>query len=85
MVYLYGMRAKLTLRVDEDLVNIAKKEARKRGTSVSQMVADYFQGLKKRRKAPDELPPATKILLGSLRSEADAVEDYRRHLEEKYL
>jgi hypothetical protein len=77
------MHAKLTLRLDEDLVGVAKREARKRGTSVSKMVADYFLGLKTSRKDADELPPVTKALLGSLSGTGD-IQDYRNHLEEKY-
>jgi hypothetical protein len=38
------METKLTLRLDEGLIKSAKKEARHRGTSLSQMVADYFPG-----------------------------------------
>lgn len=36
------MVTKLTLRIDETLIEQAKGEARRRGTSVSRLVADYF-------------------------------------------
>ena len=39
------MATKLTLRLDEGLIERAKREARKRGTSLSGMVAGYFQGI----------------------------------------
>jgi hypothetical protein len=78
------MQTKLTLRMDEDLVGLAKKEARKRGTSVSRMVSDYFHGLKAGSADAEVLPPATSALLGSLRGKRVDRETYRRHLEEKY-
>ena len=36
------MQTKLTLRLEEQLIERAKAHAKKRGKSVSQMVADYF-------------------------------------------
>ena len=79
------MATKLTLRLDEGLIERAKREARKRGTSLSRMVAGYFQGI----TAPNQnrepsLPPATASLLGSLRGRKLDRKDHRRHLEEKY-
>jgi len=76
------MDTKLTLRLDEELIVRAKTEARKRGSSLSRMVADYFRGITARRKV-GALPPVTSKLLGSLRGSGTA--NYRRHLEEKYL
>lgn len=80
------METKLTLRLDENLVGQAKKEARKRGTSVSKMVAGYFQAITKLEASPaNPLPPATSALLGSLRGKKTDRADYRKHLEKKYL
>ncbi len=36
------MQTKLTLRLDEALIQRAKAEARRTGKSVSQLVAEYF-------------------------------------------
>lgn len=79
------METKLTLRLDEKLIGQAKREARKRGTSVSKMVADYFWGISVPRRTGEVLPPATSVLLGSLRGKKADREDYRRHLVEKHL
>jgi hypothetical protein len=76
------MDTKLTLRLDDELIERAKKEARKRGSSLSKMVAGYFRGITTSPKKSD-LPPVTARLLGVLRG-ADAA-NYRRHLEEKHL
>jgi Family of unknown function (DUF6364) len=82
------METKLTLRLDEGLIENAKKEARNRGTSVSQMVADYFLGIQSRNgssKRPGKgLPPVTASLAGSLKGRNLDRAQYRRHLEKKY-
>ena len=41
------MQTKLTLRLDDDLIERAKAYAKQTGRSVSQMVADYFALLEK--------------------------------------
>ncbi len=80
------MHAKLTLRLDAELIQLAKSYSRRTGKSVSQIVADYFARL---TAAPVENAAATtplvRSLRGSLRGAEVAEEDYRRHLEEKYL
>ena len=78
------METKLTLRLDEELIAGAKEEARKRGTSVSQMVADYFRGIQSRKSIAKGLPPVTASLVGALKGHSVDRSHYRRHLEEKY-
>lgn len=39
------MKKSLNLSIDEDLIRRAKREAKKRGTSVSQMVGAFFASL----------------------------------------
>lgn len=79
------MSSKLTLRLDDKLIQRAKLAAARSGKSVSQMVADYFSLL----ETPDAGPPPanaprTRALRGAWRG-ADLDEaDFRRHLEEKY-
>lgn len=78
------MQTKLTLRLDSELIDRAKVQARTRGKSVSQMVAEYFALLG--RQAPEQaLPPVTRSLRGALRGASVSEADYRKHLEEKYL
>lgn len=86
------MQVKLTLRLERELIDRAKGYAKQRGTSVSQMVADYFQALtaeeKALRKTGDTwkqgLPPITRSLIGSLAESTLDEEDYYRYLEEKH-
>jgi hypothetical protein len=77
------METKLTLRLDEGLIEQAKGEARRRGSSLSRMVADYFKGMVSPAPSPQALPPITASLIGVLPGEGDR-SDYRKHLEEKY-
>ena len=78
------MQTKLTLRLEEQLIERAKAHAKKRGKSVSQMVADYF-ALLDREDRPEILVPLTRSLHGALRSTAVDEDTYRERLEEKYL
>jgi hypothetical protein len=78
------MNTKLTLRMDSDLVLMAKTEARRRGKSVSQMVGEFFDALTAGRTAKISRPPLTASLAGALKGKGVAVEDYRKHLREKF-
>ena len=82
---MYGMNTKLTLRMDEGKVRKAKAEARRRGKSVSRMVADYFDSLGKPHRASNSLPPVTSSLIGVIKGQVISEDDYKRHLCEKHL
>ncbi len=77
---------KLTLRLDEDLVTSAKDYARRSGKSVSQLVAAYFSALQHlgNEDAGKRLTPLVRSLKGAWKGSPVDVEDYRRHLTEKY-
>ena len=75
------MTAKLTLSVDPRVIAAAKRYAAESGTSVSQLVEDYLAAIVAGPvRAPE--PPVLARLRGSMR-DID-VDDYRRHLVEKY-
>ena len=77
------MQTKLTLRLDEDLIERAKRYGKRTGRSVSQMVADYFALLEQDLVEEDgELTPIVGSLHGSLREvDADADDVTRRQVE----
>lgn len=80
------MNTKLTLRMDDQLIEHAKRYAERSGKSVSQIVADYFALIEADADIPGtELTPRVRALMGSLKGATVTEEDYRRHLEEKYL
>ena len=78
------MQTKLTLRIEEQLIERAKAHAKKRGKSISQMVAEYF-ALLDRDDRPETLAPLTRSLHGALGGTAVDEHTSREHLEEKYL
>ena len=58
------MRTKLTLRVDEGVIEKAKVLAKREGTSVSRLVEDYLEALAAPAQplADEELTPALRAL-----------------------
>lgn len=81
------MRKKLTLRIDEAVIDRAKRVSAAQGKSISQLVEDYFRLAKDPGASDCDLPPIhpdvialTGLLAGSGLDESD----YRRHLEEKH-
>jgi len=79
------MQTKLTLRLDDELIEEAKSYAARTGKSVSQIVADYFKLLTvKRSKQASSVAPVTQSLRGLLRGAKIDEGDYRKHLEKKH-
>lgn len=80
------MKSKLTLRLDEKTIKRAKEYARKKGISVSRLVSDYFSIVGKEH-LEDELhvPPITSSLTGIIKNKKISEQDYKDHLEKKYL
>lgn len=86
------MSKKLTLRLDEDVIDRAKAYADERGMSVSKLVEQYFEAVTTQdaetADADDEaesLPPFTRRLRNREPSSVDVdEEDYYRYLEAKH-
>lgn len=90
------MNKKLTLLMDEVLIEHAKKHAEETGKSVSKMFADFVTALDSLEASKqldaenaldmDTLLPTTRALLGMLKTEGkDGYgQAYHCHLEEKY-
>jgi Family of unknown function (DUF6364) len=74
--------AKLTLSVDERVIQRAKQYAQARGTSVSGLVEQLLDLATSGAAARAVTPPILARLRGSLKSVDIA--DYRRYLERKY-
>ena len=81
------MNTKLTLRLDEKLIHIAKEYSAKSGKSVSKMVADYFSLVegKEEKKKPSQISPLVASLKGSLKKGKTSEADYKKYIEDKYL
>ncbi len=84
------MQTRLTLQMDDKLIAHAKAHAKKRGKSVSKLVADYFKFLDRLEKSKQKPPlekkygPITESLKGALKGAKVDEEDYYRYLEERY-
>lgn len=79
------MQTKLTLRMDEKLVDQAKTVAKTQGKSVSQIVADYFVALSANEpQAVSKHLPVTRSLRGLMANADVSREDYREHLAQKF-
>lgn len=79
------MHRRLTLRIDEDLIERAKAYSKAAGKSVSQLVADYLALLTQRPTSKSRrLTPNVQELRGLMRGASGDEEDYQRHLEDKY-
>ncbi len=77
--------AKLTLSVDEDVVQRAKRYAARRGTSVSRLVERYLKLLSRPpRLDAESMPPVLARLRGVFKGSRRDEGDYRRYLEKKY-
>ena len=80
------MATKLTLRIDEKLINRAKAYAKKSGKSVSKLVADFFTLLGRgEEEASLKITPKVMSLRGAFRDSDFNVDEHKRHLEKKYL
>jgi len=78
------MQTKLTLRLEESLIQQAKRYAKQHDKSLSQVVSDYFQILTQKEEEV-ETPPITRSLIGILEDSHVEIDDYKKHLEKKYL
>lgn len=81
-----AMNTKLTLRMDDNLIESAKEHAAKTGKSVSRIVADLFEIIKNEKlKREYPLTPTVRSLKGALKGKPVDGEAYKKYLEEKYL
>lgn len=74
--------AKLTLSVDERVIERAKRYAQARGTSVSGLVEQMLDLAASGSDRPEIAPPVLSRLRGSLKRGNAA--DYHRYLERKF-
>lgn len=82
------MNTKLTLRLNDELIEHAKQYAKLHHTSVSQLVAEYFLQLQKIQQQAEHspLPSITQQLSGILKEHdvTDVKTEYYDALEKKY-
>lgn len=81
------MSIRLTLSINQEIVNNAKVYAKKKGKSLSQLVEDYFSHLSVKKMTKDKKRkfPLTTSLSGLLKNSNLSKDDNKEYLEKKYL
>lgn len=77
------MNTKLTLTIEKEVIEIAKKYAKEKGQSLSEMVENYFKfvAVKRIKTKEKELSPKVRKLRGILKVNKDF--DYKEILTEE--
>lgn len=77
------MNTKLTLTIEKEVIEVAKKYAKEKGQSLSELVENYFKLLTKDRRTikPNKLSPRVKRLRGIIKVDKDF--DYKKVLTEE--
>jgi macrodomain Ter protein organizer (MatP/YcbG family) len=80
------MDTKLTIKLNEKVIEKAKEYAKQRGTSLSKLVENYFNTISNDSMVEEEITPLVKSLTGLIPhiSEKDEKEAYTQYLIEKY-
>lgn len=80
------MNTKLTLRLDDKLIESAKEYSAKTGKSVSKIVSDFFVIIKNEKLNNSySITPIVQSLKGVLKHSEFSETDYKNYIEEKYL
>ncbi len=83
------MNTKLTLTIDQSVIEKAKKYARKRERSLSDLIENYLKALtsEENNKVEEELTPTVKSLKGSFKlpENFDYKKELTDRLSDKYL
>jgi antitoxin component of RelBE/YafQ-DinJ toxin-antitoxin module len=77
------MQTKLTVRVNDQLIQSAKRYAHKRGISLSRLIENYLNTLAIEQDDPLVQTPILQRLSGIL-PENVTIDDLHKHWEEKY-
>lgn len=79
------MNTKLTLRLEDHLIESAKEYSAKTGKSVSKIVSDFFVIIKNEKlKKTYQITPTVQSLKGILKDASFSEDDYKKYIEEKY-
>ena len=80
------MDAKLTLKLDDNVIEKAKEYAKSKNTSLSALIENYLQKITSEKKGKRKITPLVKSLSGiiDLPAEYDHKKDYADYLMRKY-
>ncbi len=72
------MNAKLTLTIEQSVVEKAKAYAKDKNRSLSDIIENYLKAITSEQKVSDEISPLIKSLQGSFKAPEDF--DYKKEL-----
>ena len=72
------MTTKLTLTIDDSVISVAKKYAKNKGKSLSDIVENYLMSLTSKENSEEEISPRILKLMGSIELPKDF--DYKKEL-----
>jgi hypothetical protein len=72
------MTTKLTLTMEDGVIDSAKKYARKKGKSLSDIVENYLKSITTQEETKEELAPKVTKLMGAIKLQEDF--DYKKEL-----
>lgn len=79
------MDTKLTLKLNERVIKLAKEYAKENNISISRMVENYLQAITSKKNKHIEISPLVKSLTGVIElNEEDYRKDYTDYLSNKY-
>ena len=80
------MDKKLTLSLNEKIIETAKHYAKSNNTSLSKLIESYLGTLTNKEKKENEITPLVKSLSGliSMDDDIDVKDEYTQYLMEKY-
>ncbi len=80
------MDTKLTLKLNEEIIEKAKEYAKSKKTSLSVLIENYLQKLTNNKKSKNTITPLVKSLSGviSLPEDYNDKKDYTDYLTDKY-
>lgn len=82
------MASKLTLNINEELLEEIKQLAAQRNKSLNELVAEYFRVLIELKKKNRNFTPVLSEIAGILKtdkSSKELIDEYKSHLLKKYL
>ena len=79
------MDSKLTLKLNESVINKAKQYAKEHNISLSRMIENYLTAITRSKAEDDKISPLVKSLTGVVKLEdKDYKKDYTDYLNRKY-
>lgn len=79
------MDSKLTLKLNQQIIDQAKKYAKENNTSLSKLIENYLQAVTSRKKKSSKISPLVESLTGVIKLEnTDYKKDYTDYLSQKY-